>query len=49
MLLNLYFHHQSAVLPALTSGLRIRYALPIKPWKRRPRDEDEALLLAVLR
>ena len=35
--------------PAVPSpGARVRYMLPIKPWKRRPREEDEALLLAVL-
>jgi hypothetical protein len=45
MLLNLYFHHHA---PAPQRRAGTRYLIPIKPWKRRPREEDEALLLAVM-
>jgi hypothetical protein len=46
MLLNLYFHHNCFSLPLPGGGPR--FPIPFKPLRRRPREEDEAFLLAVL-
>lgn len=39
---------ESAVAPAPTFSGGARYPIPVRPLKRKPKEEDEALLLALL-